>query len=250
MRLHTVTITGADDRTDPIDLARLSAEFPFVEWAILLTADSGRPTFPSPAWVGHLQRQLPEEICLSGHVCGGWAKRLCAGQWPPALNLVRFGRAQLNIGRHRLAATSSKELAGCLPRTREYILQVGSPREPGLALAHQLQELGLTVSVLFDASGGRGRSPKVWPSPSPSLRCGFAGGLGPDNLAGELRRLEEIVGDSVVWIDMQSHVRSSNGNVLDLHKVQRCLELSAPYVEGTGPSSPARPGRSWEEASR
>jgi hypothetical protein len=29
MRLHTVTITGPDDRTDPAELVRLWEEFPF-----------------------------------------------------------------------------------------------------------------------------------------------------------------------------------------------------------------------------
>ena len=37
MTLNRVTITGADDFTEPKDLVELSEEFPFVEWAILLS---------------------------------------------------------------------------------------------------------------------------------------------------------------------------------------------------------------------
>jgi phosphoribosylanthranilate isomerase len=88
-----------------------------------------------------------------------------------------------------------------------------------------------TLSVLFDSSGGKGISPKSWPSVPAALRCGFAGGLGPDNLASELGRLERIVGDRSVWIDMQSRVRSEDGAVLDLAKVRACLEASRAYVQ-------------------
>jgi hypothetical protein len=51
-------------------------------------------------------------------------------------------------------------------------------------------------------------------------------------LAKELCRLNEVVGDRTVWIDMQSRVRSDadEGKVLDLAKVRACLEASEPYT--------------------
>jgi hypothetical protein len=240
MRLHTVTITGPDDQTDPGALVRLSAEFPFVEWGILFAMRSGRPTLPSCAWVERLRQQAPEGMRLSGHICSSWAKEICAGRWPAKLNLERFARAQLNIARYLTEVASPEELARCLPPGQEYILQVGTARERGLALARQLQERGVTVSVLFDASGGKGISPKTWPSVPSALRCGFAGGLGPDNLAAELRRLESIVGNREVWIDMQSRVRSEDGAVLDLEKVRKCLEVGRPHVLQSGSDTHSR----------
>ena len=46
--LTTVTITGADDRVDPWELARLSEEFPHVEWGVLIsTGRAGTPRYPS-----------------------------------------------------------------------------------------------------------------------------------------------------------------------------------------------------------
>src|SRR5579862_1845326 len=99
MRLHTVTITGPDDQTEPGDLIRLSAEFPFVKWGILFTLRSGRPTLPSRSWIERLCQQSPQGMRLSGHVCSNWAREICAGRWPEKLNLQRFQRAQLNIAR-------------------------------------------------------------------------------------------------------------------------------------------------------
>ena len=48
MKLHTVTITGTDDSTNMADLVALSREFPFVEWAILVSeSHEGGFRFPT-----------------------------------------------------------------------------------------------------------------------------------------------------------------------------------------------------------
>ncbi|MHB1675039.1 MAG: hypothetical protein ACYCSP_12405 [Acidobacteriaceae bacterium] len=48
MKLETVTITGADDSTDIVELAELSEEFPFVEWGILISARARKADFAFP----------------------------------------------------------------------------------------------------------------------------------------------------------------------------------------------------------
>jgi hypothetical protein len=234
MHLHTVTITGADDMTDPAALVRLWEEFPFVEWGILLTARGGRPGFPSADWLHRLGSTAPAGMPLSGHLCNNWAKEVCGGSLPGQLNLGGFGRVQLNVGRHLNWVESPEAIAAILLRGREHILQVGTAREEGLELAARLLELGTTVSILFDSSGGRGISPRTWPPALAEMRCGFAGGLSPDNLAVELRRLSHIVGERSVWIDMQSGVRSSDQKLLDLTKARRCPEISQPFTARNG----------------
>jgi hypothetical protein len=57
---------------------------------------------------------------------------------------------------------------------------------------------------------------------------GYAGGLGPDNLAEELRRIEEVAGDAEVWIDMETNVRTAER--FDLDKVRRCYDLARPWL--------------------
>jgi hypothetical protein len=243
MRLRPVTVTGADVQTSVDDLASISAEYPFVEWGVLLTAKSGRPMFPSPAWVDRLRGVAGEGMRLSAHVCSTWAKAVCAGHWPAKLRVEGFGRVQLNIGRHLHAVESAEHLARCLLPNHEFILQVGKSRERGVSLARELQQLGVVISVLFDQSGGKGVTPKNWPAIPDELRCpfGFAGGLGPHNLALELRRLAELVGEREIWVDIQTHARSlvqSDSVVkldrpvvmLDLEKVRTCLELCRPYI--------------------
>ena len=120
-------------------------------------------------------------------------------------------------------------MASCLPPGREYIVQVGLSVEKGLALARRLCALGFSTSVLFDSSGGKGREPEQWPAAQNDIRCGYAGGLGPDNLRRHLGLLDGTAGNPSIWVDMESGVRSEDVQALDLDKVKRCLEIAAPF---------------------
>jgi hypothetical protein len=59
--------------------------------------------------------------------------------------------------------------------------------------------------------------------------CGFAGGLGLDNLEDQLERLATVAGDRAIWIDMESKIRSE-ADEFDRDKVRRCLEIARRYV--------------------
>jgi hypothetical protein len=251
MRLHTMTVTGADDQVDPAALVALSTEYPFVEWGLLLTLRQGRPLFPSASWLASLFAMAPPAVKLSGHICNTWSKEICQGRWPAEVDGSCFRRIQLNIAKQLAEVQSARALAACLPRGPEVILQVGTARRQGLALAEQLRDQGVAVSVLFDASGGKGRSPKSWPSLPVDISSGFAGGLGPDNLEAQLERLKQMVGGRSIWIDMQSRVRSypgadadtatsPPGSYLDLGKVRLCLEIAWRYASAeTASADPA-----------
>jgi hypothetical protein len=165
---------------------------------------------------------------VSGHVCGELAKNICQGSFCPRLNLPIFARMQLNIAGWIGEGVNANAMASCLPNTREYIIQVGPSVNEGLALARQLSELKVVASVLFDSSGGQGREPESWPIAPNDICCGYAGGLGPDNLHTHLKLLGEIVGNSSIWVDMESGVRSEDGQALDLNNKQ-CLKIAAPF---------------------
>lgn len=47
----------------------------------------------------------------------------------------------------------------------------------------------------------------AWPSPFPNRTCGYAGGLGPDNLETELPRIIGAARKHPFWIDMESSLR-------------------------------------------
>ena len=81
---------------------------------------------------------------------------------------------------------------------------------------------------LFDMSGGNGVLPNTWPQPIDKLFCGYAGGLGPENLKEQLKAIEDVVGDKEIWVDMESNIRTDD--YMDMGKVHESLEIIGRYV--------------------
>jgi len=178
---------------------------------------------------------------LSGHLCGRWVRDLLAGRFTYKEerpdHFALWKRMQLNFaGGPEPAEDFWWALASVHDRVT-FIFQVNgdsdylyySPAEgdwPGGAMAR-----GLNAVALYDHSGGKGRVPRNWtPLPHPEVFTGYAGGLGPDNLADQLKRIEDAVGDSTIWIDLETKVRSDNDQVFDLDKVRRCYDIARPYL--------------------
>ena len=77
------------------------------------------------------------------------------------------------------------------------------------------------ITGLWDRSGGRGIAAiGEWPTTPAGLRMGYAGGLGPSNIAEAVRRVREI-GGTVTWLDTESGVRTNDR--FDLEKVEAMI---------------------------
>lgn len=238
MNLDRVTVTGADDSVDPNDLAALSKRFPFVEWGILLSrSQEGNHRFPTLNWILHLNRvrgacaSMGAPLKLSGHLCGQWVRALCRGSRRfeaerPALRSL-FQRVQLNFHaqEHDVAPDLFVEVLQMWER-EEYIFQVDGVNNHALGTA---RNAGVNAVPLFDKSGGAGVEPGEWPAPFGSY-CGYAGGLHPDILREQLGRIALAAGDSRVWIDVETHVRSADDRQFDLAKVEKFLTVAEPWV--------------------
>lgn len=239
MALNCVTITGADDSTDPKELQALSKEFPFVEWAILI-GSTIRPRFPSVEWIAKLiecRYEVNNEINLSLHVCGLPLREIRNGR--SSLDsrlgpmLCAFRRVQLNwhgepqpigVGDSIFQAFCSLDIGGWDP---ELIFQFDGPND------HLWRRSGakFRCSGLFDRSHGAGVLPGEWPEASAEIACGWAGGLGPHNLAEEIPKIAaKALPVRDYWIDMETHVRSEDDSILDMVKVRQCLEICRPFV--------------------
>jgi hypothetical protein len=237
MDLQRVTITGADNNTDISQLIDLSAEFPFVEWGILVSRkNEGTPRFPNRSWIDSFSDAVIEKtqhrnnIHVSTHVCGKWVKDLLVGEinWldlPSCLEISE--RVQINT--HAELHTSTAKMLNKLSEIRysnypkEYIFQWDGINQH---FAFAARAFGIKTSVLFDKSGGAGLLPAEWESPVGSFMCGYAGGLGPDNITEQLNKISDVVFDfwTPIWIDMETKVRTNDDSALDLDKVRRVLE--------------------------
>lgn len=111
--------------------------------------------------------------------------------------------------------------------TNGYIFQMDGVNE---AIYHESQRRNiLNLKPLFDLSAGRGIVPESWPKPVHPSFNGYAGGLGPDTIKEQLKRLEETVGDGLIWIDMETRVRSEDDQQFDLDKCRRVLDVVRDY---------------------
>jgi hypothetical protein len=243
------TITGADDETSIMDMFDLSARYPFVEWGILFSqSKAGVPRYPSFDWVEELC-ELHQSLSnnskphFSAHLCGKWVSDVLESghiSFFDDKNLFKtFGRTQLNCGQDRLKeAIDSKQFWKAALRLKKPVILGGNYSGIKFDVRKGSQH---GVYPLFDASGGRGRITKDWLPPftheimKPEQRlhlcnthcCGYAGGLGPDNISEELDRIAEVVGVNQCWIDMESNVRTKTKtkDYLDLDKVEKVLEI-------------------------
>jgi hypothetical protein len=235
--IKKVTITGADDTITPEDLVQLQRQFPFVEWGILVSRKNfGTDRFPSEAWLSRLVtlKSKHPELALACHLCGSYVKEFFSGNGAFISNELKkvwsiFDRVQLNT--HGEIHSWNIKALNIIHQNnnKEFIFQIDNVNTELFDLAIDTDGL-INISGLFDLSHGAGILPKQWPLPFGKIPCGYAGGLSPDNLEGQIGKIEAVVSSTPIWIDMETHVRSDMGRVFDLGKVKRCLEISSSYV--------------------
>lgn len=240
--LRYVTLTGVDEKTDIQDLVRLSEQYPFVEWGVLYSESragvEGR--YPSLAWIEQFAVQAQRlNLNVALHLCGAVVPRLLTafkGPHPLAnpevqriLELAQsFGRVQLNtvakLEDKEVLRTLIRYISRCEQRTR-VILQW---HDKHAAICEQLQAED-AFEVLVDSSGGRGVARTDWPDLSAvHRRPGFAGGLGPDNLAEQLPRIAAVAEGLAFSVDMESKLRTADDR-FDVSVCARVLAIAEEF---------------------
>lgn len=217
-----ITFTGVDDETDPVELVKLADDYP-VEFGLLFSPKRQgiEPRYPRIDTISWLVEELP--LRWSAHLCGGDARSVIAednSQHGALLNL--FQRVQINTADPkadpiRIAGWAARHNLRAILQCRDGFPRVSS------------------VDILFDASGGRGISPKGWPIATRTTFCGYAGGLNPENVAAAVADIgaQEHLR---YWIDMESGVRDEHDR-FDLNKCRAVCE--AVYATSTAKSREA-----------
>jgi hypothetical protein len=196
-----ITFTGADDHTSLDGMVELSALYP-IEWGLLFSPKrQGSGRYPT---LRTIKRFTDVPLDWSAHLCGRDARAVIDGGESPHDDLLieGFVRSQINTAD---------------PNVQPSMIRQWADR---LSVAAILQCRGAfpdvsAVQVLFDASGGRGVSPSDWPRGLPRL-CGYAGGLGPNNVADAVSIIGARASD--YWIDMETGVRDEN----DRFSLEKC----------------------------
>jgi hypothetical protein len=256
MFINKVTFTGADSYTRINSLLALSIEHPYIEWGILCSkTKQGHPRYPDENWLDDMyafwqgdsarkNEYYSPSLHLSCHVCGRWVGNLLDGgkefYHDMGVYLPMFERIQINTGGKPLYVKPEEFIVSLNHFFKKKQIICQDDGFVGRSLYETLNLAGVNCVPLFDLSGGEGKTPAEWPKRltrptcfggSVPAYCGYAGGLGPDNLAEELKRIEAVVGsdDVPIWIDMESNLRSESG-VFDLDRVKKCLEIVQPWI--------------------
>lgn len=222
--LNRVTITGADDSTDILEMLELSIIYPWLEWGILVSRSrEGSPRYPSRQWQERLLKSA-HRMNISMHACGKWAREIFAGtvDWselPPIRTVTQ--RIQINGA---VPVDNLHALGACNPGT-QFIVQY--PR--AVSYLRACQASGINCAPLFDESGGEGRQVRAWSDVPDCDYVGYAGGIGSDDV-------KETVGSIMTfrqgpfWIDSEGRMRDEQDR-LDMRKTQRHLEICEGIID-------------------
>ena len=229
MKIQHLTITGADSQTPIEKMVSLSEAFPFLEWGILLSKKSlGKISYPDLEWLDRLI-SVSSSINISGHICGIWLHEILQSRFPGELIPIGFKRMQINLARY-IPRVRIQNLKKSLPHDKSYILQVGEYYQQGISLARDLIHANYQVAILYDVSGGSGITPDEWKVFPDDIQVGYAGGLGPDNLLSELKKLESIDRNRSIWIDIQAGIRTDDRRGIDFRKIRNCCEIVSSLI--------------------
>lgn len=199
-----ITFTGVDADTDPNELLELSNDYP-VEFGLLFSPKRQgiEPRYPALDVLARFAGELP--LRWAAHLCGADAREVIEHGTSRHWSLLErhFQRVQINTADPNVQPSQLGNWAASLDCRA--ILQCRG-EFPRVA----------SVDVLFDPSGGRGIVQTNWPQAKNTTFCGYAGGLGPDNVAAAV----EMMGRRAdrYWIDMESRIRDEN----DRFSVARC----------------------------
>lgn len=197
MQPSFLTFTGVDEKTSISQLVEISTKYS-IEWGILFSPkrQGMDPRYPDLDFIDSVRRL---GLRLSAHLCGEYSRRVFRGD-PLGISLEGFARVQVNsktVGSIQ-PVLNHRELHG-----REVIMQCrgGFPKDG-------------RVRWLFDASGGKGLSPRQWPEPPVKKHAlvGYSGGISPGNIEETLRRVPTT---TPYWLDMESSLRKSDWFSLD-----------------------------------
>ena len=221
--LTLITLTGADERTSIDDMVKMVADFPLVEIGLLYTANpENRNRYPSLEWLEYATKELGERCAV--HICGGPARQqLLAFELTKLLGPV--GRIQVN-GNLSIDEVQRTCSAVDHPDRQQVITQHQGSNSH---LASML--IADNHALLVDGSGGRGVSPESWTRADTGTQVqkqvGFAGGMGPDNLASELPKIA-LVATGSSWVDMEGKLRP--GDWFDVGVARECAAVHADFV--------------------
>ena len=242
--IDRITVTGADDSTQHIFLFEVAKNFPMVEFGILVSRNSyGCPRFPSQLWLkrlndlykiysifSHINPYVYKLPQLSCHLCGQMVRDLCSEgniSFKDEIPIDIFNRIQLNFHSylHLISRNKFVEALQKFPE-KQFIFQFDGVNDEILEVA---KDAGINAVPLFDKSGGAGIVPGEWPIRNGY--SGYAGGLSPENIDEQMKKISLVAQPGMIWIDAETRLRSRSDMIFDEDKVIEFVNKAAKYCQ-------------------
>lgn len=237
MILETITCSDMREHNEIDDIIALGKKYPMSEFAIQAHPSKFLGWMPRYVWFETLMHAVrANNVKLAMHVNSEWRTEICHGNIPYEIrrmwNMKRdngtpiIGRVQVNINggkdSFRFYKNKVADIIRAYPNI-EFIFQY-TPKQ--CRRLKQLDATGTEFSILFDASGGRGKLPKQWRAPvMENHKMGYSGGLGPDNVAENLDKINLVTpADSNIWIDAEGKLKDPDTKQFDIARAERYIE--------------------------
>ena len=221
MQLRYITCSDPREDLSVYSLINFTTKYPISELGV--QAHPGPMSYKGRrnGWFNQMvftASNMPTPPNIALHINYEWCDCMCRGvvpieiqNWINARNEITkehvIKRIQLNIGDNTHSFEPEK-LAKLIQEhaDQEFILPYNQHVAPEIA---RLKATGAKFSLLFDGSYGAGISPEKWGKPVyDDVPNGYAGGLGPGNVAIQLNKINKVLpADYKTWIDAEGRLR-------------------------------------------
>ena len=239
MKLRYITCSDPRENIPVESILNFATKYPMSEIGLGAYPASMLSNKHNLMWFDQIIRNaqnMPTPPNIALHINHSWCDTMCLGVIPAELdwylritnthtNKPVIKRIQLNIGDYS-KKFDLKGLATLIKqqRNQEFILVWNERMSPKIEM---LKQTGAKFSLLFDGSCGSGIEPDSWRRPVyRDIPNGYTGGLGPDNIAKNLDKINEILPKNYeTWID-------AKGKLCDRESTfSFTLELAEKYLQ-------------------
>jgi len=249
MNIVKVSMVGANENLSVRDVVDFLRAYPMAEIGVGVSQGKGARGTPRYDYVMSLLHEYNAKY-ISGktgtialHINGngkdgekGWPAMVARGVVPCDLARMMYFpgmSVQLNHFGYNFVPEKASDLAGhidlwyCIaPRSRLILSHCAKTADyiDAFRRAVSMRSNGLLKwDILYDASFGGGKVAAQYAPPLyPGIRQGYAGGLGPDNIEGELEKIRaaQIDQNAEIWIDAEGKLQNRDKKTLDLSKAE------------------------------
>jgi hypothetical protein len=231
MSIDRISLVGVDERTDLQELKTLASQsIVKLEFGILYSETKKNNRYPSQriidAFASLYNGNLP--YALSLHLCGTSVDKFLNKDpvfMQAMFNDNEFDAVQLNFSlkdQKDIPSIVEKALAAAwTSRTNEVIFQANKSKQKLVDyIESQNNNDDIKIRLLYDGSGGFGRTIEKIDKPFKGFYTGYAGGINPETIHKIAYDVELASGATPVYLDMESGVREN-----DWFSIEKCRKI-------------------------